>query len=571
MNSETISINDFNSICRICLVSRENMTPYSTAQIIHMIEECTSIQEESFHDKFPQQICYNCYWQLKNAYHFKQQYVFSVETLCKVLLKVEENEIIISIRDKLREASKSLFGEKFESDQTISIPDTGATSDNNCIKNEQNTQDFYKIEYDQYSALIENVEKENQEKSDSKTNESTTEDLKHIFEDNDDNQFEDDSNPERQDDDFNETNSEENLEQNKKSLVDILIRKYNIYDLTCNVCNKELSTRATLLRHMDTHNKNRSFKHQCPICNKGFSDRGNLNKHLNRHEGKANYKCEICSKRYYELSALALHNKEKHKIEPFKCTKCSLQFYHQLQLQQHEQTHEQKEFICDICGKIFPHNCKLKDHRSTHTGEKPYSCTLCDKKFRFNYALKAHIKLSHIDPEPPEMCSICGKLVIPKGLRRHLESHDKTAAVKCQFCNKMYRNKYTLRAHIKERHPKDGVTKKYYCKICNKAFGNSGSASKHMTSVHTDVKKHACSICGKRYKLQAHVKQHIQFAHMDLRPFSCTVCNKAFHTKRILRLHMISHTGERPFTCTICGKSFGTKTVLKTHMKVHTK
>lgn len=44
MNSETISINDFHSICRICLVSRENMTPYSTAQIIHMIEECTSIQ-----------------------------------------------------------------------------------------------------------------------------------------------------------------------------------------------------------------------------------------------------------------------------------------------------------------------------------------------------------------------------------------------------------------------------------------------------------------------------------------------------------------------------------------------
>lgn len=76
------------------------------------------------------------------------------------------------------------------------------------------------------------------------------------------------------------------------------MKKYKIYDLTCNICKKELSTRATLLRHMETHSTNRIFKYHCHVCNKGFYDRGNLNKHVNRHAGKANYQCEICLKRY---------------------------------------------------------------------------------------------------------------------------------------------------------------------------------------------------------------------------------------------------------------------------------
>lgn len=40
----TININDFDKICRICLINKENMIEISTREIIHMLEECTSVQ-----------------------------------------------------------------------------------------------------------------------------------------------------------------------------------------------------------------------------------------------------------------------------------------------------------------------------------------------------------------------------------------------------------------------------------------------------------------------------------------------------------------------------------------------
>ena len=38
----------------------------------------------------------------------------------------------------------------------------------------------------------------------------------------------------------------------------------------------------------------------------------------------------------------------------------------------------------------------------------------------------------------------------------------------------------------------------------------------------------------------------------------CTKCPRSFSTKRILKLHLITHTDETPFGCELCDKSYKT-------------
>lgn len=357
--------------------------------------------------------------------------------------------------------------------------------------------------------------------------------------------------------------------ERKRSLSEILIKKYKIYDKTCNICHKEISTRTTLLRHMEIHDTNRVLKYACKICSKGFYALENLKKHELRHLGQTKYQCDLCPKRFYVLSALGVHCKSSHKIKPINCRKCSQQFYHKLQIEQHELIHKEKRYVCEDCGKIFPTKNRLTKHKVFHSESRPHACSLCPQSFKQKSDLTAHIKKRHEDNENREMCYICGKLVLLGCLTIHLEIH-KERSFKCIECNKLYSSKLILSRHVKLKH-NNFESEKYYCDICNKELGSKGSLSNHMINIHSEMRKSDCPICGKTYKSQNGVKLHIQSVHKNERPHCCEICNKAFHTKKILEKHMRTHTGEKPFSCNICGKSFGFKEVLKTHMKVHSK
>lgn len=224
------------------------------------INNFNSHLQESENQYLPQQICSNCYCQLQNAYQFKEQYILSIELLCEFLTSNNdpsthstERDSIISIRDKLRSTSK------------ISQPNT--TKVEKSIKNELKFEEVMEdigvdcVEEDQYSDTDVKPDWGNE---DSPDNSNDIPDIK-----NDSLKPGLDDLNESEELEEGEIEFETDSNSNQKSLADILRQKYKIYDLTCNVCNKELSTRATLLRHMDTHNKTRIFKHRCHICNKG--------------------------------------------------------------------------------------------------------------------------------------------------------------------------------------------------------------------------------------------------------------------------------------------------------------
>ncbi|XP_044742582.1 zinc finger protein 501-like [Chrysoperla carnea] len=297
-----------------------------------------------------------------------------------------------------------------------------------------------------------------------------------------------------------------------------------------------------------------------------------LSKRIERSKRKLEktekYNCELCKHTFDGVWRLGVHMKRIHNAEGKQCTKCSLICYHELHLEAHERTHIDKKFTCDICNKNFANSRKLKKHKIAHSTDRPYHCTQCDKSFKEKCVLTQHVKRIHINPDPHEVCQICGKSVGKASLERHLTIHDKRLMYPCTECPKKFFKEISLTKHVRRVHQNEALRYMYLCNICGRGLLSKAELRRHLCT-HTGEKPFECTNCDKRYNDRGALRRHIKSAHLDERPFSCTVCSRAFHTKLILQNHMRRHTGERPFPCLVCGKSFGFKTVLQTHMKVH--
>lgn len=82
----------------------------------------------------------------------------------------------------------------------------------------------------------------------------------------------------------------------------------------------------------------------------------------------------------------------------------------------------------------------------------------------------------------------------------------------------------------------------------------------------------SCSQCGKKYKNKSSLKYHIKM-HLDTTKHFCNICKQFKPSETYLEHNMfkcarlIQH--ERRFKCELCGKKFKTLGVLRTHEKIH--
>ena len=52
---------------------------------------------------------------------------------------------------------------------------------------------------------------------------------------------------------------------------------------SCDQCKKKFTDSASLNKHLQTHDKDRSVE-TCKVCGKGYSDKSNLLKHMKTHK-----------------------------------------------------------------------------------------------------------------------------------------------------------------------------------------------------------------------------------------------------------------------------------------------
>ena len=81
----------------------------------------------------------------------------------------------------------------------------------------------------------------------------------------------------------------------------------------CPLCQKEISSKYRLKRHMKVHSKAYTYQ-QCPHCPQQFTTAYNLKVHLRIHSGEKPYKCQMCDVAFAQRNSLIWHMK-KHGLE----------------------------------------------------------------------------------------------------------------------------------------------------------------------------------------------------------------------------------------------------------------
>lgn len=252
--------------------------------------------------------------------------------------------------------------------------------------------------------------------------------------------------------------------------------------------------------------------------------------------------CDICGKTVHSVQAFQKHQRSH---GSHKCSKCASLFKTDLQLQEHERSHDNNEYPCNSCELSFKTALDLVLHRYTHI--KSYSCHYC------GYTSKGKTRkasmINHIKRHEDKWefwCNICNRgLMTKRNYEDHMEKHAAVPKYQCEFCGKKFTVKTYLSSHRMINHKKEllGIEENFECEECQKKFTLKKNLLYHLSSIHN---------IGKSNKVQ------------------CPVCEKTVANNYNLKNHMRVHTGSM-FKCELCGKGFTRMQKWKEHQNNHLK
>ena len=148
--------------------------------------------------------------------------------------------------------------------------------------------------------------------------------------------------------------------------------------------------------------------------------------------------------------------------------------------------------------------------------------------------------------------------------KRHLVTHSKVKAHKCDTCGKCFTRKGNLTRHIKSVHTKES---QYECEVCEKVFTQRGTLLTHIKIVHDKIRSFVCTQCDKTFTYKSDLTKHMRI-HTKEKPYQCLFCYKTFRCTSNRLTHEIRiHTKQFPHVCEICKKGFFSPKQLNEHVK----
>ncbi|XP_030370689.1 zinc finger protein 177 [Scaptodrosophila lebanonensis] len=184
--------------------------------------------------------------------------------------------------------------------------------------------------------------------------------------------------------------------------------------MTCTDCGKSYKKPACYKKHLKrgcqrvTDRQKVDKNVTCEICNKTLSSASALKLHKEGiHENAKPFICDCCGKPLKTLTALNEHKLVHTEERPFVCTICKAGFKNKARLKIHNQIHEEPNFVCNICGKKLQTRRTWNMHKLVHTEERKMKCDVCGACFKRSKTLKTHL-LSHTGLRP-YVCNYCGR------------------------------------------------------------------------------------------------------------------------------------------------------------------
>ncbi|XP_037776931.1 zinc finger protein 99-like [Penaeus monodon] len=136
-------------------------------------------------------------------------------------------------------------------------------------------------------------------------------------------------------------------------------------------------------------------------------------------------------------------------------------------------------------------------------------------------------------------------------------------------CSRSYTRQQHLKRHLETTHVGESGEEKIKCDDCDKMFSNKYSLRKHHYRYHVRT-PFTCSECGQTFKKQQHLKTHT-FVHTGIKPYKCEFpgCDVRCENPSRLKRHSFIHEKSR-YACPIenCGNTFDLYHNLQMHLSI---
>ena len=226
-------------------------------------------------------------------------------------------------------------------------------------------------------------------------------------------------------------------------------------------------------------NTNLIHSRQCPRLNRRFAEESDgliVAKKILKDIVNDIFEAEIdatdTQEQILELEAIEEPKKTKGNVEAWICPICFAKVKHPQNIARHQSLNCSAVKVLKVNPKPLP---------------KPteYKCNFCGAKYSIKTSLTAHMKRVHLEEYCLEnklslfLCPVCDfKTNAERFLKGHMARyHMEAGSLACEYCDKKYQHKDSLRVHIKKNHL---ISKEsFVCHVCGSVLPSTVEYAKH--------------------------------------------------------------------------------------------
>ncbi|ODM97079.1 putative zinc finger protein [Orchesella cincta] len=241
--------------------------------------------------------------------------------------------------------------------------------------------------------------------------------------------------------------------EDRSALLDHFQEEHNLTtSATCSVCQEEFSDLYWHKVHLRTEHKSKDI-YICCYCGKHYCYLASLVNHINTHDRlqKTDFQCPDCEDYFRNENKLAQHRVTVHGAPKVSCEVCGSQYMTPYALSTHMKEHNKEGYHCEFCDKYYGTKARYDDHMRTHAEERKFACELCVFTCKTAGVLSRH-RLTHTKPF---VCKVCDRSFSRKfTLNAHMNMHTGASFV-CHICGYEFSNRKSCNTHIKKYHTGD--------------------------------------------------------------------------------------------------------------------